>query len=159
MKIRFARIDDLADLVELRMQLFQELGEINDIKPNADLRDATARHFAQSFEDHRTVSWLAEDQDRKIGCGSIVEFVRPPYAGNLTGREAYLLNMYIVPDRRRQGVAKQLLDAMLEYAEQEGYGKVWLNASQDGKPLYERVGFKQVLTVFERPAIQQESEP
>jgi ribosomal protein S18 acetylase RimI-like enzyme len=68
-------------------------------------------------------------------------FVRPPYPGNLAGREAYLLNMYTLPDYRKQGIANALLDAMAAEAIARGFGKVWLHASEAGRPLYERIGF------------------
>ena len=68
-------------------------------------------------------------------------FVRPPYPGNLAGREAYLLNMYTLPDYRKQGIASALLDAMEAEAIARRFGKVWLHASEAGRPLYERIGF------------------
>ena len=67
--------------------------------------------------------------------------MRPPYPGNLAGREAYLLNMYTRPAWRKRGMASALLDAMARHAREQRLGKLWLHASDEGRPLYERLGF------------------
>lgn len=76
-----------------------------------------------------------------MAAGTLALFVRLPYPGNLAGREAYLLNMYTVPAWRARGIATALLDAMTAHARAMGLGKVWLHASDAGRPLYERIGF------------------
>lgn len=76
-----------------------------------------------------------------VASATLALFVRPPYPGNLTGREGYLLNMYTLPAHRRQGLAGALLDQMADYARGQQLGRVWLHASEEGRPLYERMGF------------------
>ncbi len=49
--------------------------------------------------------------------------------------------MYTLPDYRKQGTASALLDAMAAEAIARWFGKVWLHASEAGRPLYERIGF------------------
>jgi GNAT superfamily N-acetyltransferase len=76
-----------------------------------------------------------------VAAGTLALFVRPPYPGNLAGVEGYLLNMYTLPEWRQQGLATALLDAITAYAKARELGKVWLHASDEGRPLYERIGF------------------
>ena len=52
------------------------------------------------------------------------------------------MNMYTVPQYRRQGVAKGMLGFVLAYAAQNNLGRIMLNASPMGKPLYEGFGFQ-----------------
>ena len=55
---------------------------------------------------------------------------------------AYLLNFYVEPKWRGQGLAYRLLKTAIEETRARGIGVVNLHASVFGKPLYERNGFK-----------------
>ena len=50
--------------------------------------------------------------------------------------------MYAEPGARRVGVARRLMEAMIEWCRDEGYGSVSLHASAAGRPLYENMGFQ-----------------
>lgn len=76
-----------------------------------------------------------------VACGTLALFVRPPYPGNLAGREGYVLNMYTLPAWRRRGMANALLVAIKAYAREQQLGRLWLHASDEGRSLYERFGF------------------
>ncbi len=93
------------------------------------------------MEEGSARSWLVEVEGEAVACGTLALFVRPPYPGNLAGREAYLLNMYTLPAWRKRGMASALLDAMAAYAREQQLGKLWLHASDQGRALYERFGF------------------
>jgi len=141
MIIRRATQADIPALVSLRMGLFCEVGELSDPLADLDLWQATSAYFSTTQADDSARSWVAEVGDEVVASGTLALFVRPPYPGNLSGREAYLLNMYTLPAYRKQGMASALLDAMVAHASAEQLGKVWLHASEQGRPLYERMGF------------------
>lgn len=52
------------------------------------------------------------------------------------------MNMYTVPQQRRRGVATGMLAFVLAYAQRNALGRIMLNASPMGKPLYEGFGFQ-----------------
>lgn len=141
MIIRQADMADIPALVSLRMGLFCEVGELADPLADLDLWQATSAYFSAGQADGSARSWVAEVEGEVVASGTLALFVRPPYPGNLSGREAYLLNMYTLPAYRKQGMASALLDAMVAHASVEQLGKVWLHASDQGRPLYERMGF------------------
>lgn len=141
MLIRQATEADIPMLVAMRMALFCEVGELPHPAADPALIQATERYFTNAFLSGSALSWLAEVDKQVVAAGTLAMFVRPPYPGNLAGREAYLLNMYTLPDYRKQGVASALLDAMAAEAIARRFGKVWLHASEAGRPLYERIGF------------------
>ena len=141
MMVREALAADIPALVRLRMALFGELGELDDPQASDALWQATQSYFSAAQADGSARSWLVEVDGEAVACGTLALFVRPPYPGNLAGREAYLLNMYTLPAYRKQGMASALLDAMVVHACAERLGKVWLHASDEGRPLYERIGF------------------
>ncbi|PJG60678.1 GNAT family N-acetyltransferase [Aeromonas cavernicola] len=139
--IRQAREEDIAALVQLRMALFCEVGELSDPLADRALWQATADYFSAAQRDGRAQSWLAQVDNTLVGCATLALFVRPPYPGNLAGKEGYLLNMYTLPAYRKRGIATALLANMASYARAQQLGKVWLHASAEGRPLYERMGF------------------
>ncbi|MGZ4969669.1 MAG: GNAT family N-acetyltransferase [Methylobacter sp.] len=141
MIVREATDKDIPQLVELRMRLFAELGEIPNPEAAPELRAATTEYFERTVETNQARSWVALVDDSIVAVGTLAEFQRPPYIGNLSGREAYLLNMFTLPSFRRRGIADLIFKHVLAFAKAQGYGKVWLHASPDGCSLYERHGF------------------
>lgn len=141
MIIREAKAADIPALVRLRMALFCELGELDEPLADGALWQATEAYFSAAARDGSARSWLVEVDGEAVACGTLALFVRPPYPGNLAGREAYLLNMYTLPAWRKRGMASALLDVMAAYARELRLGKLWLHASEEGRPLYERLGF------------------
>jgi predicted N-acetyltransferase YhbS len=53
-----------------------------------------------------------------------------------------VLNVYVEPEWRR-GVAETLMRVQLDAVAERGIRRVVLHASDDGRPLYERLGFVQ----------------
>ena len=141
MIIREAKAADIPALVRLRMALFCELGELDEPLADGALWQATEAYFSAAARDGSARSWLVEVDGEAVACGTLALFVRPPYPGNLAGREAYLLNMYTQSAWRKRGMASALLDVMAAYAREQRLGKLWLHASEEGRPLYERLGF------------------
>jgi ribosomal protein S18 acetylase RimI-like enzyme len=58
-----------------------------------------------------------------------------------TGRKSYVMNMYTDPEYRRQGIAYKTLDLLVADAKARGVEHITLEATDMGRPLYERYGF------------------
>src|SRR5215470_15676447 len=85
---------------------------------------------------------VAVEQGRVVGSGGISIYDNPPGPGPTT-REAYIMSMFTEADARGRGVARAVLDALLDFArEAGGVGRVWLRASEIGRPVYLRAGFQ-----------------
>jgi ribosomal protein S18 acetylase RimI-like enzyme len=60
------------------------------------------------------------------------------------GLECYLAELYVVPDRRGQGLGRALMEAAIEHARREGADYMDLGTSEDdvaARALYESLGF------------------
>jgi GNAT superfamily N-acetyltransferase len=55
---------------------------------------------------------------------------------------AYVLNMYVHHGYRRQGIARKLMAAVTDWSREQGLSVVSLHASDQGRPLYESLGFQ-----------------
>ncbi|HEV7893190.1 MAG TPA: GNAT family N-acetyltransferase [Pyrinomonadaceae bacterium] len=64
------------------------------------------------------------------------------------GRELAWVGMVLVdPSYRRRGIASRLMGAALSYLDSEGIETVKLDATPDGRHVYERLGFESELTI------------
>jgi GNAT superfamily N-acetyltransferase len=62
----------------------------------------------------------------------------PRYAGD---RLAFVYNVYTEPAHRRRGLARRVMETIHDWCRDAGITSVALNASRDGKPLYESMGY------------------
>lgn len=51
------------------------------------------------------------------------------------------MNMYTAPEYRRQGIAFHTLDLLVKAAKERGISQIALEATDMGRPLYEKYGF------------------
>jgi len=56
-------------------------------------------------------------------------------------RRANIVNVYTHPHHRRKGLAKQIVNQLIDIAREKGIPVVQLHASDAGRPLYESMGF------------------
>ena len=91
------------------------------------------------------LAWLAEGDGIQAIGGAGVQ-LRPilprPQPGRAElGPEAIVLNVYVEAAWRRRGVGRALMSAVLEALSHRRIRRVVLHASNDGRRLYERLGF------------------
>jgi GNAT superfamily N-acetyltransferase len=65
----------------------------------------------------------------------------PPGPRYLGDRLAFVYNVYTEPAHRHQGVARMVMDAIHAWCRAAGVTSLALNASKDGRPLYEALGY------------------
>jgi ribosomal protein S18 acetylase RimI-like enzyme len=83
---------------------------------------------------------LAGDGDRPDGF-ALLRF-RPSFY--VDAAECYLAELYVVPDKRGQGIGRELMDAVMATARDRGATHIDLNTSEDdvaARALYESLGF------------------
>jgi GNAT superfamily N-acetyltransferase len=162
--IRAATVQDAAILVEFRMAMMAEVFKAESPAPASDpaarrdppapasdpaarrepaaLREANERwladHFGRDFS-----AWIAELDGRPVSSAGLMWFPHPPGPLNPGGTEAYILNVYTRPEARRMGIARAIMERVVAEARAAGVRRIWLRASDDGRPLYESMGFRE----------------
>jgi GNAT superfamily N-acetyltransferase len=138
---RLATIDDIDELVRLRIDFLHEF------QPDAcgqkdECGDYLKEYFASSIPCDEFVAWLAEKDGRIIGTSGLSFYTIAPSLKNLTGKIAYILNMYTIPSFRGKGIASALFERIVGEARKRGYKKILLHASESGRLVYQKFGFK-----------------
>ena len=77
-----------------------------------------------------------------IGISFAWWFVDNMLVSNVTGKIAYITNVYTRNEYRKQGIATKLLELIIDEIKYKGCKFVRLHASSEGKKLYEKIGFR-----------------
>ena len=130
--------EDIDTFIDMRINQLREEGATEEF----DLRPALYDYYKRHMADGTFVSWLAVDGDKIVGTSGMSFVEKPPYFGCPTGRLGLLSSMYTNPNYRRMGIAKELLNRVVEEARAYGCGAVHITASDMGVKLYTAYGFK-----------------
>jgi GNAT superfamily N-acetyltransferase len=92
--------------------------------------------------DGRYFGFMAEMDGKIIGGAGLMELDWPPHAMHpLDHRRGYILNVFVEPEFRGQGIAKALLDAADSEFQSRGIGYAVLHATNMGRPIYAQRGW------------------
>jgi len=141
LNLRRANLGDLEALVRLRLELLREAGDIKDNTEIEAIAAATRNYLADKMPQGEFLVWVAEVENKIVATSGLVLFTRPPYDGNLSGLEAYIMNVYTIPQWRSQGIATALLKETISFVKETEAKRIWLHTNKDGKILYEKLGF------------------
>ncbi len=141
--IRRAGLHDVDALVRLRFQLFRETGDLQSDEAAPELAEITRTYLTEALPTERFLAWIAETEEAEmIAMSGLVFFTKPPTKANLSGLEAYIMNMYTVPQWRGKGIATALVRELLRFVTTATEAKrVWLHTTREGQSVYEKCGF------------------
>lgn len=130
------------EFCRLRIALLTELGELSSDSDYTELNAATKQYYLSHIKKD-LMSWGIFDNENLVAIGSLCLFSRIPYQENLTGSEGYILNIYTIPSHRKLGYAKRILDEIIRYSRENHINRLWLNASEQGREVYKKLGFQE----------------
>ena len=142
MRLRAASPSDLETLVRHRRRMWEEIGgrtrrELNRADP------IYRRWVRRETRDGRFVAFVVDDaRARPLASGAIWLSPAQPRPGPLA-RESmpYVLSMFTEPEARGRGIASRIVRAMIAWSTLHGYRRIFLHASEAGRPVYAKLGF------------------
>jgi GNAT superfamily N-acetyltransferase len=141
MYIREATPTDAGTLCELRIAMFRDMGP--SYEEHLDELEEVQRPWTADGLAGGTVSGLiAEEDGRAVGGIQIAWLQVPPSRVDRSGRTAYLYGLRVLPEYRRRGIALALLERAIELARERGVRIVTLQASDEGRAVYAKLGFE-----------------
>ena len=140
--IRKATRRDLPAIVSHRRRMFAEMGYANPRKLDTMTRNAK-KLFERWMRMGSYHAWVAATRDGKIiGGGGVGITDWPPIPRDPQPRRATIFNVFVEPRYRRRGLARRMMNVMIDWCRERGFPVVNLHSSIAGRPLYESMGFK-----------------
>ena len=143
-------IDDIQVLVELRIAYLldqnskEQLGDLTMLSRNL------YTYFEKAIQNGELLAVVAREQ-QKICAVALLSIVdRPPRAEQDSGSVGTIYNVYTYPEYRRRGFATAVMKKLLEEAHRINVTSVDLLASEQGRYLYEKFGFRCPLHTYMR---------
>jgi GNAT superfamily N-acetyltransferase len=145
---RTATPTDAPLLTAHRQAMFAEMGKVTD-----DALATMSLHFEpwvrRMIEEGKYIGWIIESDGHPVASAGLFLLEWPPHPLDPSnGHRGYLLNMYVDPVHRRQGLAKNLVQLCLNETRRRGIRVAALHASEAGRPLYSAVGFSSTNEMF-----------
>ena len=150
-QIRLVIVADLELISWHRARMFADMGELPR-ELFESFRAQSLETLQRMFADGKYIGWLAspKNESSKIVAGAGVQLREVPPHPQLdakgkidivSGRQAIIQNVYTEPDWRRRGLAALLIEKVIAWTREQGIDSLVLHASDEGRALYERLGF------------------
>ncbi len=141
-RIRPGTVAEAAIVARHRALMFHEMGHLPETEM-ASFEGEAVTIIEAAIQGGTYRPWLAEDGSGDIIAGGGIQLrALLPRPECRRAPEAIILNMYVQPAHRRRGVARRLLQAMLDWCGSQGIVRIVLHPSDQGRPLYESMGFQ-----------------
>ncbi|HTS37699.1 MAG TPA: GNAT family N-acetyltransferase [Candidatus Solibacter sp.] len=141
--IRPATLHDISEILRQRRRMYEDM-RYTDAAPLDEMAKLTKQYLTQSLTKtfHAWIACLQNSNEKPIAGGAVLITPWPAHPYDLVCRRATILNVYTDPEFRRQGIARTLMHTMIAWCKQQGLARVTLHASDDGRHLYESLGFE-----------------
>jgi GNAT superfamily N-acetyltransferase len=141
-RIRSGTLTDVPEILRQRRGMYHDMGHTDPAGLDA-MVTSSEPYLRSAMADGTLHSWLATAQDGRVLGGGVViitpRLSRPHFP---RCHEVSILNVYVYPEYRRRGIARALMQSMIDWCHETGYNYVSLHSSDDGRALYESLGFE-----------------
>lgn len=138
---------ECASLVDMRMLFLRE--DCKDISEEQFCK--IAENLPSYFENHidkDCFAFGAYDNEKLVSIALLLLIEKPSNPRFVTGRIGEVLNVYTVPEYRRQGIATKVMQMLMDFAKENALDFVELKATKNGYPLYKKLYFVESPTTY-----------
>jgi len=142
-----ADLNDIPELVRLRLEyLAEDHGGLSD--KETELISASLPDYFLRRLNKELFVYTARTEERIVSCCFLFVTEKPANPDFINGLTGTVLNVYTEKSFRRQGIAGKLINNMLKDAKDMGLDFVELKATEDGYPLYKKLGFADAVNKY-----------
>ena len=140
--LRRATADDAKTIARHRRSMFRDMGYDDEVALDS-MMEKFLPWIEAKLKSGDYLAWLAVTEWDVVVAGAGLWLMDWPaqMVGSST-RRGNILNVYTEPPFRRRGLARWLIEAALYWCKVNEIGLVILHASEDGRRLYESLGFQ-----------------
>jgi len=140
--IREATVADVETIVRHRREMFFDMGH-PDPAALSELVKSFRPWLVEKLSQQEYRAWFAIAEDGSIAAGTGVWLMNwPPGLNAPEPWRGNILNVYTEHAHRRRGLARQLVTTARDWCSTQGIHIVILHASNEGRALYEALGFQ-----------------
>lgn len=146
-QIRRATVADADIIATQRARMFQDMGDVND-QGFEILQTKSRQRLSDWIATGDYIGWLAypTDEPNNLVAGAGIQLypilarpLNPSTVGK--GRQATIVNVFTEQAWRRRGLASLLIKEIITWSRQEQLDRLLLHAADEGRSVYERLGF------------------
>jgi len=139
--IHTATVADLDALVRHRRGMWEDIGGYDAAQ--LDAHDRLYRRWArEKLRTRKLIAWVVDHRGRAVASGAVWLQATQPHPRIRLGPVPYLLSMYTEPEHRGKGLATRIVRETMRWAKRAGYPRMTLHASDMGRNVYTRLGWK-----------------
>lgn len=141
--MRMATVNDVKNLIMARFDYFEAEGW----EVNSEQHSVIKSNLLQYFTKHLNIDFFAaivEENGKIISLAFLSILEKPANLSFPTGKIGTILNVLTYPEYRKKGFATQTMGLLIEEAKRQNLSYIELSASEHGKPLYQKLGFREI---------------
>jgi GNAT superfamily N-acetyltransferase len=132
---------DVDEMILHRIQYLTELYGEHKPEQIVKLQSELKKHIVDSINNDSFIAFVAEMEGKPLSYGAIVLRTIPGDFNSSTYLEGDILNMYTIPEARKQRISTIILEKLIAEARNKGVSKLALHTTQAGEKLYRSAGF------------------
>ena len=137
--IKLVQITDIEELMRWRKEVIEN---VFSEEPDVSLLESNIEYYRRHIPAGTHIAFKALYNGEEAGCGSLCLYDELPSPDNPSGHCAYLMNIYVRIPFRQHGIAHTIVERLVREAELKNCGKVYLETTDDGRGVYESLGFR-----------------
>ena len=137
--IGLRKVTDISELMKWRKEVIEN---VFGMTPSPALLSANREYYEKHIPDESHLAYVAIYNGEEVGSGSVCLSDELPSPDNPSGKCAYLMNIYVRDRFRLHGIGHAIVRHLLEIAQERDCGKIYLETTDDGRRVYESLGFR-----------------
>ena len=134
--VKIAKESELPEVLAIRMEM------LSVVNAGKSFDEAFVERSRDYFTNGAQTTVLAFDGENAAGCATVCYVQVMPTYSHPTGNRAHIMNVYVRDEYRRRGIAREMMEMLLDEAKSRGVSQITLDATESGRPLYQALGFE-----------------
>lgn len=139
--IRSVELNDIDEMILHRINYLTEMQGERDITSIEKLKAELKSFFENGIKSGSFIALVAKYKHITLSYGAIILHKVPGDFNCILYLEGDILNMYTIPEARKQGISTMILKQLIAEAKHLGVTKLALHTSVAGEKLYRLAGF------------------
>ena len=133
--------EDINELIRMRIAyMIDDFGSITE-QERKGMETQLPDYFARKLGTE-LIAFIAKDEGKIVSAAYLHIIEMPANSILLNGLYGEVLSVYTEPEYRGRGLCSTLMRNLVEYGKKRGLGRIDLSATDEGYPIYAKVGFK-----------------